>query len=445
MKSQNDYRNTTAKSKLIYEKNGIFSTDSFAVTISDTIGLGEINSQLGYIGYRSGEIPNRYGNNLSVKIRATEIGDAPFFQPSFEFEVNDNRYRYLNTDKFYGSLKKNTASALFFANQELGGWDFQTGIKFLGAREINCYLSNLSNGYNRKTTVDTLNERLKNADVFNPQFYFLSQYVSPKEITHLSAKYVIERNRRIYPFHYGLGDNFVSSNDDFDNVSNQTKIQTDFYFTDWYSLYFSLETIKYQIYFLRSKMSAASRNEQRFALEMGNTFSKDSSIIFSLKGYAVAAPQKYYFANSEGVSLPSHNRTFSFASDLLLCYQNGWENNLGFSIAKFDRGTIYEEKYYGVEEKKYETISSVSLSKSTDIFDLTSGFEAKIMNSYNFDYGENDYLSRGKSYLLAPFVSGNVTAKDKILINLYAKKYVNKGRLSAKNFWDVSLNLLVFL
>jgi hypothetical protein len=240
------------------------------------------------------------------------------------------------------------------------------------------------------------------------------------------------------------GTDTITNGGDFDNITQQIKLQSDFFLTNWYNLYLSAERLKYQIYFLKSKMSAASRTEERFALELGNVFSKDSAIVFSLRGLAVAIPQKYYFADLEGVALPSHNRSFGLASDLMLGWTNGWANTLGFSVTKFDRGVIYDGNYYGIEEKKRETISSISLSKSTRLFILTSGFEAKIMRTHNFDYFENDYINFGNSYLLSPFTSGNFAFKDNFTLDFYAKRSIIKGNLPSKNFWDISLNLSAY-
>ena len=435
IKSEQKNRNTAAKSNLTYEKNGIFSTDTLAIFINNTIGLGEVNSQFGYInGFPNREIPNKYSNNLSITFRATQIGNA-FFEPSLEFTVSDNRYRYLNTDKFYGSLKKNSISALGFVNKEYGNWYYKTGLRISGTKEENSYFSS-------GTSNDTL-EKLKNANVFNPQYYFLAKYVSPKEITHLSAKFVVERNRRMFPFFYKDASGIIMSNDgDFDNISQQIKLQSDFYLTNWYNLYLSAERLRHQIYFLKSKMSASSRTEERFAFELGNVFSKDSTIILSLTGLAVAAPQKYYFANFDEILLPFHNRLFGLSSDLTLGWTNGWANTLGFSVTKFDRGVIHGENYYGIEEKKRETVSSISLSKSTRIFILASGFETKIMQTHNFDYIKNDYLSRGNSYLLTPFASGNFALKNNFSLDFSAKRNIAKGHRPSNDFWDISLNLL---
>ena len=439
--SEKIYRNTASKMKLTYEKNGFFNTDSLILSVSDTIILGEVNSQFGYLNeFRVAEIPSKYGNNFSILLRATQIGEL-FFEPSIEISASNNRYRYLNADKFYGSFKKNTLSALFSVNKEFGNWDFETGIKFLGSKEENCYFSDGNGGANGNN-IDVLNEKLKNADVFNPQYYFLSEFVSHKEIIRLSSKYAIERHKRVYPFHYGSNDNLIRANDDFDNVSNQIKIQCDLYLTKMYNLYISTEMLKYQIYFLKPQMSGASRSERRYALELGNIFSiNDSAAIFSLKGTATAAPQKYYFADNENTPLPYHNRNFSFNSDLSLQYYNGWSNYFYFSLGRFDRGIIYDEKYYGIEDKRYETISSISLSKSVLSFVLSSGIETKRMKSYNFNYSQNDYESRGISYLLSPFISGNAAIKENFLLDFYVKRCINKGISSSKNFWDLSISL----
>jgi len=441
IKSEQNNRNMAAKSILVYDKNGIFASDTFAIFVENTIGLGEVNSQFAYINsISSREIPNKYANNLSVVFRATQLGNA-FFEPSFEVSASDNRYRYLNTDKFYGSLKKNTISATTFLNKEFGAWDFETGIRFTGIKEENAYFSSSTGA---GTPLDTLNEKLKNANVFNPMYYFTAEFLSPKEITLLSARFAVERNRRLFPFTYEHGGLMVSNGGDFDNVSQQLKLQSDFFLTHWYNLYLSVERLKYQIYFLNSRMSAASRTEERYALELGNVFSKDSAITFSLRGLAVAAPQKYLFADFGGVPLPSHNRSFGLVSDLVLGYANGWGNTLGFSITKFDRGVIHGEDYYGIEEKKRETISSISLSKSTRIFVLASGFEAKIMKTSHFDYLNNNYKNSGDSYLLSPFVSGNFTFKENFILDLYAKRSIIKGNLPSNNFWDISLNFSAY-
>ncbi|MDR0303538.1 MAG: hypothetical protein LBH98_02045 [Chitinispirillales bacterium] len=437
--SDKNHRNAVSKAKLTYEKNGFFKTDSLILSISDTIVLGEINSRFGYLnGFRTVEIPDKYGNNLNVLLRATKIGEA-FFEPSFEISVNNNRYRYLNTDKFYGSLKKSAVSVLGFVDKDFGNWNFETGLRISGAKEENCYLSNINS---KSTGIDTLNEKLKDANVFNPMYYLSSQYISPKEIVHLLAEYTIERHKRVYPFSYNSNGILMKANDDFDNVSNQTKIQCDLHLTQIYDLYFSAEMLKYQIYFLKPQMSAASRSERRYAFELGNMFTIDTSVIFSLKGNISAAPQKYRFAGDGNTPLPYHNRNFSFNSDLSLQYSNGWSNYLYFSLGRFDRGIIYNEEYYGVEDKKYEIISNISLSKSTSFLMMSSGIEVKRMKSYNFIYSQNDYESRGVSYLLSPFISGNAVIKKDFFLDFYIKRNINKGILSSKDFWDLSVSLV---
>jgi hypothetical protein len=443
IKSQNDHNNTTAKSKLVFERNGIFQSDSFFISLSDTIGYGKINSQFGYInGFRGEEVPSRYSNNLSLVIRATEIGEA-FFEPSFEIRLTDNRYRYISSEKFYGSLKKNTASILGFVNKNLGYWEFETGMIISGTREENCYLSD-PRRVGGGSQIDTLNEKLKNAEIFNPQYYFLAEYLSPNERVGLSAQYSVERNRRIYPFSYEQNGVSFSSNDDFDNLANLISLQTEFYLTDWYNLFFSSEFLAYQINYLKSRMSAASRKEERIAFGIGNVFSKDTSVILTLRGNAVAVPQRYHFAKTEGVMLPTHNRTFSFASDLALSYGGGWSNLIEFFAARFDKGIIYDEIYYGVEEKKYETISSVSLAKSARVFVVASGLEVRTTQSYRFDHFENDYVNRGLSYLFSPFLSGNFAFDNNVLLHFYVKNNINRGQSSSRDFWDVSLNLSAF-
>ena len=444
IKSEQNNRNLASKSKLIYDNNGIFGTDSFAVFVNNAIGLGEVNSLFGYInGFPNREIPNKYSNNVSITLRATQVGNA-FWGPSFEFTASDNRYRYLNTDKFYGSLKKNSLSALTFLNTEFGNWDFETGIRISGAKEENSYFSNSSANTGVGTANDTLNEKLKNANVFNPQFYFLSRFLSPNEITLLSARFVVERNRRIFPFYFEQNGLTISNEGDFDNVSQQIKLQSDFYLTNWYNLYLSAERLRNQINFLNSKRSAANLMEERFALELGNVFSIDSAIVFSIGGLAVAAPQRYYFTDFDENLLPSHSRLFRLFSDLALDWTNGWANTLGFSIAKFDRGVIINQNYYGIEHKKREMIPSISLSKSFLFFILTGGFEANIMQIHNFDYAENNYISSGKSYLLSPFISGNFALKDNLTLDFHTKKNFSRGSFPSKDFWDISLNLSAY-
>jgi hypothetical protein len=438
IKSQNDYRNTNSRARLIYEKNGLFNTDSLIISLCDTIILGEVNSQLGYLnGLRGSEIPNKYGNNLSFSLRATQIGDA-FFEPSVEILASNNRYRYINSDKFYGSLKKNTISVFGFVEKEIGNWNFETGLKLLGAKEENCYLSSEKSAQFSKT--DTLNEKLKDADVFNPQYYFAAKILPTKKNMEFSLKYSIERYKRSYPFFYKLDGVKFESYDDFDNVSNQIKFQSDFYFVDWHNFYFSAELLKFQNYYLKQQMSAASKTERRFALEAGSVFSKDSSIIFFVKGKAAATPQEYYFAEKENVPLPSHNRMFSLGSDLLLQYKNGWSNSLSLTHGKYDRGVIYNERYYGIETIKYETVSSVSFSKSSKFFVFSGGIESVRMNFYRFDEILNDYRSDGVSYRINPFVSCNAEIKEDFQLDFYAKRNINKGALSStKNYWDLSL------
>lgn len=443
IKSDQNNRNTAAKSILIYDKNGIFATDSLTITVNNTIDLGEVNSQFAYINTASNrEIPNKYANNTVITIRATQIGNA-FLEPSFEISAIDNRYRYLNTDNFYGSLKKNTISALAFLNKELGNWDIETGIRFSGTREENSYFSDNSTKNNAGTASDTLNEKLKNANVFNPQYYFSARFLSPKEITLLSARFAVERNRRTFPFSYETNGTKISNNGDFDNVSQQIKLQSDFYLTNWYNLYLSAERLKYQIYFLKSQRSAGSRTEERFALELGNIFSRDSSMIFSVRGIAVATPQEYYFSDFDGVSLPSHNRSFGANADLLLNWRNGWANTMGFSVTKFDAGVI-DGDYYGIENKNREIISSISLSKSTKFFVAAGGFEAKTTQTQSFDYTLDNYKDFINSYLLSPFIYGSVTPKDNFSLDFSVKRNIITGNLQSNNFWDISLNLSAY-
>jgi len=441
IKSRNDYRNTNSRARLTYEKNGLFKTDSLIISLSDTVVLGEVNSQFGYLnGLRGSEIPNKYGNNLSFLFRATQIGEA-FFEPSVEISASDNRYRYINSDKFYGSLKKNTVSLLGFVEKEIENWSFETGLKLLGAKEENCYLSGEKSPQFSKT--DTLNEKLKDADVFNPQYYFVSKFLPPKENMEFSVKYSIERHKRSYPFFYEANGVKFESYDDFDNASNQIKFQSDFYFTDWYDFYFSAELLKLKNYYLKPQSSAASKIERRFALEFGNVFSKDSAIIFFIKGKAAAAPQEYYFADLENVSLPSHNRTFSLGSDLLLQYKNGWSNSFSLTHGKYDRGVIiYSENYYGIEAVKYETTSSVSVSKNVRSFVFSGGIEAVRTNFYKFDEQSDAYHNDGASYQINPFVLCNAEINDSFFMDFHVKRNINKGASSAKDFWDLSLWLV---
>ena len=438
IKSQNDYGNVAAKAKFIYEKNGVFQTDSFSITVSDTVGYGKVNSQFGYInGLRGGEVPSRYGNNLSVLLRAAEIGDA-FFQPSVEIYLNDNRYRYVSGEFFYGSLKKNTVSTLLFVNKDINSWEFETGLKLSGTREENCYFTGKDGG--RQT--DTLNEKLKDADVFNPQYYFSSQYLSPKETFGLSAKYAIERSRRVYPFSYRRGNETFSAIDDFDNIASVAGIQTDFYFTDWYNLYFSTEAITRQINYLKSQMSASNMIDRRFSINVGNVFSKDTTVIFSISASSVAAPQKYYFPRDDNI-FPSHNRKFSIDSDLAFFYENGWSNMFKFTIGKFDKGVIYDE-IYGIEEKMNEIISNVSLAKTTQFFIAAGGLDAKFQEVREFSDSEKRFSNGKRYYLFTPFTSFNFSAKDNFSLNFHAKRNINKGRRNSKDFWEVSLNAEAF-
>ena len=442
IKSEQNNRNLASNSKLVYDRNGIFSTDTLAIFVRNAITLGEVNSQIGYINsFSNREIPNIYSNNLSVVFRATEVGNA-FFEPSFELLLSDNRYRYLNNDKFYGSLKKNTVSALTFLNKEFGAWDFETGFRISGTREENAYFS--GNGRGAGTAIDTLNEKLNNANVFNPQFYFLSRFSSPSGFAVFGARYVIERNRRIFPFSFEQNGLEISNNSDFDNVSQQIKLQNDFFFTNWYNLFLSAERLRNQIYFLNGEMSAASRTEERYALEIGNTFSRDSAIIFSVSGLATAAPQRYFFSDFDDLSLPSHNRLFGISSDLWLNWNNGWGNNLSFSTTKFDRGVIQNGNYYGIEEKQRETITGISLSRSHIFFILAGGFEVNIRNTQNFDYDENQYFSFGNSYLLSPFTSGSFAIKNNLMLDFFVKRNISKGLSLTKNFWDISVNLSAY-
>jgi hypothetical protein len=439
IKSKNDYNNATAKLKTIYEKNGAFQTDSFSITVTDTVGYGKVNSQFGYInGFRGNEVPSRYGNNLNVLLRATEIGEA-FFQPSVEIYLNDNRYRYISDENFYGSLKKNTISALFFANKNLGNWEFETGLKISGTREENCYFTDNNRGVGRQS--DTLNEKLKDADVFNPQYYFLAQYFSPKEKFGLSSKYAIERHRRVYPFSYRQNDVIFSSIDDFDNVTSIVGLQTDFYLTDWYSLYFSVENIKRQINNLKSQLSLGNGTQERFALGFGNVFSKDTSIIFSLSAKAVAEPHKYYFPQEEGV-FPSHSRSFSIDSDFAFSYGNGWTNTFNFTTLKYDDGVIHDN-IYGIDSKKRQTGAKISVTKTAQIFIAALGLEAKVQNLDRFDEFDREYLKE-RQYLFTPFVSGDFFEEDKFSLNFSVKRNMRNRQKNSGDFWEISLNLLAF-
>ncbi|MCL2845922.1 MAG: hypothetical protein FWE23_10845 [Chitinivibrionia bacterium] len=441
--AQDNHYNTNAHSTFIYQRNGIFGADTFSITVNDTIGYGKISSQFNTVGgFRGNEIPSRYSNNLSITIHAGQLGDG-FIRPSFEVFLNDNRHRYVSSEFFYGSLRRNTISVLGFLNESFGGWNLETGLQIAGTREENSYFSS-TRGSSAGTLLDTLNEKLKNADIFHPRVYFSAEYLSPNENFGLTMRYSTERNRRIYPFSFVYEGETFSSVDDIDNISNIGFVQTAFYFTDWYNLYLSAEMLRYRVNFLKSEMSNANRTEERFALGIENVFSRDTTLIFGLRGNAVAAPQRFYFMQSDNSSLPSHNRSFSVSSDLTLAYSNGWSNIFEFMTSRFDRGVIYNEVMYGLEEKRYETVSSATLARTLSFLHAASGIEARIMNAYRFDHDEGDYLSRGRWFLFSPFASLSFFSDDKFSLNLYAKRNINRGQTNSTDFWDLSLNVFAF-
>ena len=440
--SQQNHHNTNARSTFVYERNGVFGADSFSITVSDTVGYSKISSLFNSVGgFRGNEIPSRYANNLDITIHAGHIGDG-FIRPSFEVFLNDNRHRYISSQFFYGSLKRNTVSVLGFLNESLGGWDLETGMQISGTREENSYFSG---GRSIGTTLDTLNEKLKDADIFNPRVYFSADFLSPKEYFGLTLRHSVERNRRIYPFSFvQYNGDTISSFDDFDNISNLFFVQNAFYFTDWYNLYLSAEMLRYRVNFLKSERSVANRTEERFALGVENVFSKDSVFVLGIRGNAVAAPQVYYFPRPKGALPSSHNRLFSVSSDLTLLYSNGWSNIFEIMTSRFDRGVIYDEVIYGLEAKRYETISSAALARTTRLLHTAGGIEARRMNEYGFDHDEGDYFSRGQWFLFSPFVSTSFFSDNKFSLNFYAKRNINKGQTNSTDFWDISLNIFAF-
>lgn len=442
LQAQNNHHNTNAQATFIYEINGFLNADSFSVTVSETLGYGKISPQFNSVGnFRGNEIPSMFSNNFGITLRAIEIGEA-FLRPSFEIFLNDNRNRYISSQFFYGSLRKNTVSVLGFLNREFGGWDFETGLRISATREENSYFSS-SRRPSQGTLLDTLNEKLKDADVFNPRLYFSSEFLSPNERFGLNMQYWVERNRRIYPFSFEREGEFFYSIDDFDNISNLSFVQTAFYFSDWYNLFLSAELLRLRINFLNSAMSIANRTEDRFALSVENVFSRDSSMVLGLRANAVAAPQRYFFAQRQG-EYSQHNRSFSLSSDLTLFYENGWSNVFEFMTSRFDRGVIHNERYYGIEGKNFETISSATLVKNARFFAASGGIEAKIMNAYNFNHEENGYLSGGRRVSFSPFVSTNFFSKNKFSLNFDAKRNINRGQNDPMDFWELTLNIFAF-